>query len=134
MAVLRAFIVEDSAVIRESLIAALEEMVPLKVVGQAEDGATALRWLEDARNACDLVIIDIFLRVGSGMEVLRWLHDRNHKATRILLTNYATPDIRNRCTLLGASRVFDKSGEIDALVEHCIALADVAASRQAPGT
>src|SRR5262249_37278093 len=120
---LRTFIVEDSAVIRESLVAALEEMVPMKVVGEAEDGPAALRWLDDARNACDLVIIDIFLRLGSGMEVLRALSERKHAANRVVLTNYATPDIRSRCEALGASRVFDKSSEIDELVEYCLELA-----------
>jgi DNA-binding NarL/FixJ family response regulator len=124
MPVLRTFIVEDSSVIRESLIAALEEMVPLKVVGQAEDGPSAVRWLGEAQNACDLVIIDIFLRLGSGMDVLRALSERNHTANRVVLTNYATPDIRARCTGLGASRVFDKSSEIDELVEYCLQLAN----------
>jgi DNA-binding NarL/FixJ family response regulator len=126
MPVLRTFIVEDSAVIRESLIAALEEMVPLKVVGEAEDSPSALSWLGDSHNPCDLVIIDIFLHGGSGMDVLRELHNRNHHANRVVLTNYATPDIRSRCTGLGASRVFDKSSEIDELVEYCIQLANEA--------
>jgi DNA-binding NarL/FixJ family response regulator len=124
MPVLRTFIVEDSSVIRESLVAALEEMVPLKVIGQAEDGPTAMRWLGDARNPVDLVIIDIFLRTGSGMEVLRALNEGHHTAQRIVLTNYATPDVRTRCGALGASRVFDKSSEIDELVEYCLQLAN----------
>ena len=47
MSLLKAFIVEDSAVIRDNLVAALEEMVPLKVVGTAEDEAGALSWLAD---------------------------------------------------------------------------------------
>jgi DNA-binding NarL/FixJ family response regulator len=121
---LRTFIVEDSPVIRESLVAALEEMVPMKVVGQAEDSPAALRWFEDPANACDLAIIDIFLRSGSGMEVLRGLNERKHAVNRVVLTNYATPDIKMRCLALGASRVFDKSSEIDELVEYCQQLAD----------
>jgi DNA-binding NarL/FixJ family response regulator len=120
---LRTFIVEDSPVIRESLVAALEEMVPMKVVGQAEDGPSALRWFEDPANACDLAIIDIFLRGGSGMEVLRGLRERGHGVDRVVLTNYATPDIKARCLELGASRVFDKSSEIDELVAYCQQLA-----------
>jgi len=52
-----------------------------------------------------------------------------------VLTNYATDEIRRHALSLGASRVFDKSGEIDALVEHCIALTAAAdASRhEQPG-
>ena len=124
MRALRTFIVEDSPVIRESLTAALEEMVPLTVVGQAEDVSSALRWFDDPAHGCDLVIIDIFLRMGSGMEVLRALGERKNSADKVVLTNYATPDIRNRCTSLGASRVFDKSSEIDELVEYCLQLAN----------
>lgn len=124
MTALRTFIVEDSPVIRESLIAALEEMVPMTVVGQAEDSPSALKWMDDPHNTCDLVIIDIFLRSGSGMDVLRGLSERKHAANRVVLTNYATPDIRNRCAVLGASRVFDKSSEIDELVEYCLHLAN----------
>ena len=53
----------------------------------------------------------------------------------MVLTNYATDEIRRHALALGASRVFDKSGEIDALVEHCIALADAtdAPAREQPG-
>ena len=123
MSNLLAFVVEDSPVIQENLIAALEEMAPVKVVGTAVDQAGALHWLTDSGNRCDIAIIDIFLRRGSGMGVLRSLADAEASFERVVLTNYATADIRRQCLALGASRVFDKSGEIDALVEHCVARA-----------
>lgn len=116
---LRTFIVEDSPVIRENLVAALEEMVPVTVVGQAEDTSAALQWFDDPANACDLAIIDIFLRGGSGIDLLRGLSERKTEVDRVVLTNYATPDIKRRCLALGASRVFDKSSEIDELVAYC---------------
>ena len=124
MGSLKAFIVEDSAVIRDNLVAALEEMVPLTVVGTAEDEAGALQWLADPGHACDIAIVDIFLRRGTGLNVLRALQRNGHATERVVLTNYATDEIRRHALALGASRVFDKSGEIDALVEHCMALAD----------
>lgn len=123
MSPLQAFIVEDSAVIRDNLVAALEEMVPLRVVGTAEDEAGALRWLSDPGHHCDIAIVDIFLRRGTGLNVLRALQAAGRCTERVVLTNYATDEIRRHALRLGASRVFDKSGEIDALVEHCIALA-----------
>jgi DNA-binding NarL/FixJ family response regulator len=123
MSNLLAFVVEDSPVIQENLIAALEEMAPVKVVGTAVDQAGALDWLNDRANRCDIAIIDIFLRQGSGMGVLRALLAADVPFERVVLTNYATADIRRQCLALGASAVFDKSGEIDALVEHCVALA-----------
>ena len=120
---LNAFIVEDSPVIRENLIAALEELAPVKVVGTAEDESTAVSWLGGDRS-CDLVIIDIFLKRGSGLGVLRAASEMNKPMSLVVLSNYATPDMRRKCLELGASRVFDKSNEIDALILYCARLAD----------
>ena len=120
MSNLLAFVVEDSPVIRENLIAALEEMAPVKVVGSAADQSGALDWLANPANRCDIAIIDIFLRQGSGLGVLRSLVETRAPFERVVLTNYATSDMRRQCLALGASRVFDKSGEIDALVAHCV--------------
>lgn len=121
---LRAFLVEDSPVIRENLVATLEELVPLKVLGHADSEREALAWLADPAHDCDLVIVDLFLRQGSGLKVLTHLDLTGRTSDRVVLTNYATPDVRRHCLGLGASRVFDKSGEIDALIDHCLLLAE----------
>ena len=123
MPALNAFIVEDSPVIRENLIAALEELAPVKVVGTAEDEPTAVSWLGGSRE-CDLVIIDIFLKRGSGLGVLRAASELHKPMSLVVLSNYATPDMRRKCLELGASRVFDKSNEIDALILYCARLAE----------
>ena len=123
MTALNAFIVEDSPVIRENLIAALEELAPVKVVGTAEDESTAVNWLGTSEPGCDLVIIDIFLKRGSGLGVLRAASEMHKPMSLVVLSNYATPDMRRKCLELGASRVFDKSNEIDALILYCARLA-----------
>lgn len=120
---LKTYIVEDSRVIRENLIATLEELVPVEVVGFAEDESTALRWLTGPRHAFDLVIIDIFLKGGSGLGVLRAMQGRARHAKLVVLSNYATHDMRRKCLALGADRVFDKSHDIDALIAYCSRLA-----------
>jgi DNA-binding NarL/FixJ family response regulator len=124
MTVLKAFIVEDSPVIRENLIAALEELAPVQVVGTAEDEPSAVVWLAEPAHEYDLVIIDIFLKRGSGMGVLRAASVLHRSSSLVVLSNYATPDVRQKCLQLGASRVFDKSNEIDALILYCARLAD----------
>jgi DNA-binding NarL/FixJ family response regulator len=124
MTALKAFIVEDSPVIRENLIAALEELAPVEVVGTAEDETTAVNWLGGNQEGCDLVIIDIFLKRGSGLGVLRAATDLRKPMSLVVLSNYATPDMRRKCLDLGASRVFDKSNEIDALILYCARLAE----------
>ena len=125
---LKTYIVEDSPVIRENLIATLEELVPVKVVGTAEDEATAVQWLLRPGNQFDLVIVDIFLKGGSGLGVLRAASGMpTQGATRpkmVVLSNFATQDMRHKCLALGADQVFDKSNDIEALIQYCARLAD----------
>jgi DNA-binding NarL/FixJ family response regulator len=120
---IKTYIVEDSLVIRENLIATLEDLVPMVVVGTAEDEATAVHWLTRTDNAVDLVIVDIFLKKGSGLGVLRATQQRSDLRKIVVLSNYATVDIRRKCLELGANQVFDKSNEIDGLIAYCEALA-----------
>ena len=47
--------------------------------------------------------------------------ERSPGQKMVVLSNYATPDIRMRCAQLGVDAVFDKSNEIDALVDYCVA-------------
>jgi len=47
----------------------------------------------------------------------------------VVLSNYATPDIRSRCAQLGVDAVFDKSNEIDALMDYCMNI-DAASLKQ----
>ena len=121
---LNAFVVEDSAVVREALIAALEELTPIEVVGMVADEPSAVQWMKAHRGECDIVITDIFLKEGSGFGVLRAGSQIGQKAM-VVLTNYATPDMRRKCAELGANQVFDKSREIDELIAYC---SDLAAS------
>ena len=123
MTQLKAFIVEDSPVIRENLVAALEEMAPIRVVGNAEDESAAIGWLTQRENECDLVVVDIFLKSGSGLSVLQTARKAAAARKLVVLSNYATPDMRRKCLQLGADKVFDKSNEIDGLISYCARLA-----------
>ena len=124
MPTVNTFIVEDSPIILDNLVATLEELAPVKVVGSAPDETSALQWLLRTDVACDLVIIDVFLKAGSGLGVLQQLAQAGVPGKRVVLTNYATPNMRERCTALGADRVFDKSNELDELISYCSRLAD----------
>lgn len=128
---LKTFIVEDSKVIRDSLIATLEELVPVAVVGTADSEEGAVQWLANLDNPLDLLVVDIFLKSGSGLGVLRAAQKLSGHRTVVVLSNYATSDIRRKCLELGADRVFDKSNEIDALISYCDALARGAPARPA---
>ncbi|MDP2820454.1 MAG: response regulator transcription factor [Polaromonas sp.] len=118
---LKTYIVEDNATIRDNLIATLEELVGIDAVGTAETENEAKDWLRKQDPAWDLAIVDLFLKQGSGLGVLEACRNRNPRQKVIVLSNYATADIRKRCAQLGVDAVFDKSNEIDALVDYCLA-------------
>ncbi len=117
---LRTYIVEDNATIRENLIDTLEELTCVKAAGFAETESDGRAWLQDNSSQWDLAIVDLFLRQGSGLGVLEACRNRRPGQRVVVLSNYATVDMRRRCTQLGADAVFDKSNEIDALVDYCI--------------
>ena len=121
---LRTYIVEDNATIRENLVGALEELASIEPLGWAETEAEAKAWLQQHAHAWDLAIVDLFLKQGSGLGVLEACRSREQGQRVVVLSNYATADMRQRCLELGADAVFDKSNEIDALVEYCVAASD----------
>jgi two-component system, OmpR family, response regulator len=120
---LRTYIVEDNATIRENLIDTLEELASVRSLGWADTENDAQAWIQANRGSWDLVIVDLFLKQGSGLGVLEACEERGREQRVVVLSNYATPDMRRRCAQLGADAVFDKSNEIDALVDYCLALA-----------
>jgi two-component system, OmpR family, response regulator len=117
---LKTYIVEDNPTIRENLIGTLEELACIDAVGTAETENDGKAWLSVPGRMWDLAIVDLFLKQGSGLGVLAACRDRQPWQKVVVLSNYATTDIRHRCTQLGVDAVFDKSNEIDALVEYCV--------------
>ncbi|GAA6140581.1 hypothetical protein NBRC116584_03990 [Hydrogenophaga sp. 5NK40-0174] len=102
-----------------NLVETLHELVELDLLGTAESEEEAVTWLLKAPSTCNLMIIDVFLKSGTGIEVLRQARQKLPKAALVVLTNYATADMRKRCLKMGADRVFDKSAELEELLEYC---------------
>lgn len=110
-------LVEDSPTIREALIPTMRELADIEVVAIADTSEEAIQTL--AEHAWQLAIVDLFLKKGSGMEVLRNCTNRRPDQHVVVLTNYATADIRQKCLALGATAVFDKSTELDDFFSFC---------------
>lgn len=117
---LKTYIVEDNPTIRENLIATLEELANVDAVGSSDTENEGKAWLTENPEGWNLAIVDLFLKQGSGLGVLAACRKRTASQKVVVLSNYATTDIRQRCAQLGVDAVFDKSNEIDALVDYCI--------------
>jgi two-component system OmpR family response regulator len=116
----RAYFVEDSPMIRENLIETLQELALVEPVGAAETEYEGKKWLAQNDEYWDLAIIDLFLKEGSGLNILEACRRRRPSQKMVVLSNHATTDVRWRCAQLGADAVFDKSTEIDDLVDYCV--------------
>lgn len=121
---IKTYIVEDNVTIRENLIETLQELAAVQFLGWSETEREATEWLAGHRGEWHLLIVDLFLKQGSGLGVLEAGQLRGRDQRVVVLSNYATPDMRRRCSELGADAVFDKSNEIDALVDYCLALSE----------
>ena len=107
----RVVLVEDNTTIRETLVPALQELAGARVVAMADGAQEALATLRQV--PWDVLVLDMFLREGTGLEVLAQLPGELAGRKVYVLTNYATADLRKACVRRGADAVFDKSTELD---------------------
>ena len=107
---LTVYIVEDSPIILRLLSGAVDA-AHADLIGQSDSADTANRELSQL--APDLILIDIALRSGTGLDVLAALQSRQLApgAVKVVLTNHATAEHRERSFQLGAMHFLDKSSE-----------------------
>lgn len=112
---MKVFIVDDSALVRERIIAMISEHQGIEITGQAEnalEGINSIRKLKP-----DVVILDIRMPGGNGIELLKNIKKNSSGPTIIILTNYPYPQYRKKCMEAGADYFFDKSTEFNKIIE-----------------
>lgn len=115
-------LVEDSQTIRDTLVPTLEELANVRVVVMAASASEAIKALVALNGEWRLIVVDLFLAGGSGLDVLEAVQTRSREQHAFVLSNYATAEMARRCMELGADAVFDKSTELDAFLDRCIEL------------
>ena len=109
----RVFLVEDSVIIRDRLLQLLGGLHGVEVVGSADNAAEALDGIAQA--APDVVVLDIKLKAGSGIQVLKRIKQSLPGVKVVMLTNYATSEYRRACLEAGAEYFLDKTNEFESL-------------------
>jgi two-component system OmpR family response regulator len=127
---LQVFIVEDDPDLIEGLTGYLEEVAGVRVSGNASEERRAAEWLDANDPSWDLLVLDLFLNQGNGLNVLTRCRSQCEAKKIVVLTNYATVDIRKHCMTLGADAVFDKSTELEEFVRY-VCVADIQSRLQA---
>jgi DNA-binding NarL/FixJ family response regulator len=91
-----ALLIEDSQAFRDGLIPALHDMAAVEVIAVAETAHEAVAALGALSDRWQLAVVDLVLREGSGLDVLRAMERRLAHQRVVVLTNYATPEMRER--------------------------------------
>jgi DNA-binding NarL/FixJ family response regulator len=108
---IKIFIADDSLIVRERLVTMLNELAGIEVVGQAENVAEAISEIQKTQP--EVVILDIQMPDGSGIDVLRNVKQAETAPMVIILTNYPYQKHRQKCLNAGADFFLDKSIEFD---------------------
>lgn len=111
---LKIFLVDDSVVIRQRLKRLLADMKQVTVIGESGVAQEATDAIFEQKP--DVVLLDIHLLDGSGIDVLQSLKKFDPAPAVIILTNYPYPQYRQRCLEAGADYFFVKSTEFDRVV------------------
>ncbi len=108
-------ITEGSAILRERLCELVKERSGLEVVGPA---ATALEgWDLFLRHRPSAVLLDIKLRDGNGIELLRRIKLADPDCVVVVLSDYHEPEFEHECQRRGADFFLNKSSEFDQAVD-----------------
>lgn len=116
---LKVLLIEDSMLLQQALGGLLRELERVEVVGGAADEDSALELLQ--RHRPHLAIVDLQLRVGSGLGVLRALSsdpERFGCPRTVVYSHHGQGAVRELCFSLGVERVFDKATQTNDLLAY----------------
>ena len=117
---LRVLIIEDSPIVRERLIALIDQRhLPIRVAAVADGLQAVLRF----EKLCpDAVVLDVELPGLNGFDLLAQFKLQRPDCVVIMLTTYAYPEFRENAMRLGADYFFDKAMEFERVTEVLSAL------------
>ena len=98
---LRVLVVDDHPIVREGVRRILEAAPDMQVVGEANDGASALALA--ARLLPDAAVVDVGLPDMSGLELVRLLKAQRAELTVVMLSMYDDAEYARESRVAGAS-------------------------------
>jgi len=108
---LRIAVIEDSPEFLASITSLLSEIPDIVFAGSAATAEGALELLRRAEP--DLVLLDVYLQRGTGMDVLKDLSFKRDHAVIAVMTNAPSSTLERCCLELGAKDFVDKADIVD---------------------
>jgi YesN/AraC family two-component response regulator len=104
-------IADDSSLVRDRIRALLNSINNVSIVGEAENGADALKIIMEKEP--DLAILDIRMPEMNGIELLKIIRELKMNVKIIILTNYPYSQYRKRCIEAGADYFLIKTEDFE---------------------
>jgi DNA-binding NarL/FixJ family response regulator len=104
---LRVLIADDALAVRQRLAAMLREIPGVEICGEAGSVAESVAAVE--RLHPEVLLLDINMPGGTGLDVLKSVRTWTDALVVIVLTNFPYPEYEKRARELGADAFFDKS-------------------------
>ena len=101
IAPLRVLVVDDHPIVREGVRRILEAAPDMQVIGEANDGASALALA--ARLLPDAAVVDVGLPDMSGLALVRLLKAQRAELTIVMLSMYDDAEYARESRVVGAS-------------------------------
>ena len=111
----RVVIVDDHQTVREALALRIGRESDLKVCGEAADMSEALRLIADTEP--DVAVVDISLRTGNGIDLIKQIKDRNDHIRILVWSLHSESLYAERALRAGALGYINKEQATNRIVE-----------------
>jgi len=119
---LKVFIADDSREVRNRVKEMLKENKFIQLIGESADAEQTISTLRDLQT--DVVILDIHMPRGEGMRVLKDIKTIDPGRIAIIFTAFPYPQYRQAYLTAGADYFFDKTNEVQKMVDMLAELAE----------
>jgi len=111
----RILIVDDHPAVREALASRIGRQPDLEVCGEAADMSEALRLVADTQP--DLAVVDISLKTGSGIDLIKRIKDRNDNVRMLVWSMHSESLYAERALRAGALGYINKDQATDKIID-----------------
>jgi DNA-binding NarL/FixJ family response regulator len=118
----RLILIEDHPIVVDGIRAAFRDHAEVTIVGQAStvrDGRDLI-----ASTECEVVLLDLRLPDGSGVELLREARAQADPPAFLVLSSFLTPEYVSTAVALGASGFLLKTSPVEEILDAVRVIAD----------
>lgn len=118
---MKVLVADDTDVIRSRLLRQISALPGVSATYESFDYASTVKSIE--REKPDVLVLDMFMPGGTGLEVLEQIRERNLRCHTLVLSSAYTAAMHSSCLKAGAGGVYHKADGFLRLIEEVEELA-----------